>query len=238
MVGVESTDSSALPNTGVRGVLQVIGIQTSGSLAFWVSDDLSNNFWGQVGYFISGGGAPIAFFQVWNLNTKTIAFEGSTPTSNGFHTFSMFLRNGTTWDYEVDSSVFGTFDMGANSSSMSYPVYAVSEEQANYTFTFPRVSLDPALEVLRSGSWGLVRFASSYGNAWGIQGTSQNSSLQAGEVTIGGNLSAISPGSTLWSFQKVAPAGATTGNAASQSASPSSLGQVVARKSDGFFART
>ena len=200
MVGVKSTDSSALPNTGVRGVLQVIRLQTNGSLAFWVSDDLSNNLWGQVGYFISGGGAPIAFFQIWNLNTSTIVFEGSAPTTTGLHAFAMYLRNGTTWDYAVDSFVFGSYDMGSSSSSTSYPVYALSEEQANHTFPFPPVSFGPALQVLRAGSWSLVRYATSYGDAWGIQGTAQNSSLTRGQVLMGGSVGEVPAGSTLWSF--------------------------------------
>jgi hypothetical protein len=105
MVGAMSTDPSALPNSGVRSTIRVIGLQTGGSLAFWVSDDMPNSVWGQVGYFISQGGAPIAFFQVWNLNTSTIVMEGSTPTSIGVHTFSMNLRNGTTWAYAVDGFV-------------------------------------------------------------------------------------------------------------------------------------
>lgn len=208
--------------------MQVISPQTSDSLSFWVSDDLSNNYWGQVGYFISGGGAPIAFFQVWNLNTSVIEFEGSTPTSDGFHAFSMFLKNGTTWDYAVDGLVFGSFDMHASTSSSTYPVYALSEEQTNTTYTFPTVMFDPALQVLRSGSWDLVGSANSYGSAWGIQGTDQNSSLARGEVVLGGNLSLIPAGSRLWSY----PPPPTNEVAPGTISAISSPGQFSVRKSD------
>jgi hypothetical protein len=198
MVGVQSTDRSALPNTGVRSVMQVITTQSSGSLAFWVSDDLSNNYWGQVGYFVSRGGVPVSFYQVWNLNSSSVVFEGSALTSAGFHTFSLYLKTGNTWDFAVDSLVIGSYDMRAGSSSTSYPVYAVSEEQSNVTFAFPSVAFAPALQVLRNGTWGTVLSAASYGSVWGIQGTLQNSSLRAGDVVVGGNAEPIPAGTPLW----------------------------------------
>ena len=209
MVGGMSSDSSALPNTGVRSSIEVISLQTDGSLAFWVSDDMLNNVWGQVGYFISEGGAPIAFYQIWNLNTSTILTEGSTPISVGVHAFSMYLQNGTNWAYAVDGNVFGSFSMGSSASSPSYPIYVMAEEQGNNTFYFPTVSFAPALQVMRAGSWTPVEAAYSYGGAWGVEGHLQNDSLQQNQLLVGGNLSALSPSSRLWS----APATASPASA-------------------------
>ncbi|HUI86761.1 MAG TPA: hypothetical protein VLY21_06375 [Nitrososphaerales archaeon] len=208
MVGVQSSDASAIPNSGVRGFMQVVSYQAPGSLAFWVSDDLSNNLWGQVGYFISQGGVPVAFFQIWNLNTSVIVFEGSTSTSVGNHTFSMYRSNGTNWDYAVDDLVFGTYDMQTATSSPAYPVYALSEEQSNTTFPFPSVTFGPALQVFRNGAWATVQLARTYGSAWGVEGNDQSPSIPRGSAVVGGNLSSIPAGSTLWSFPAVTAGGA------------------------------
>jgi len=199
LVGAMSTDASALPNTGVRSTFQVINMPTTGSLAFWVSDGLSNNVWGQVGYFISEGGAPVAFYQIWNLTTDTVLASATTTIETGNHTFSMDVQNGTTWAYAIDGNVFGTYDMGASLSSLTYPVYTVSEEQGNATFSFPAVNFDSVMQVLRSGSWNPVLRAVSYGNSWGIEGNLQTNKLGANQMIVGGTLAQIPQGTVLWS---------------------------------------
>ncbi len=203
-VGASSADSSALPNTGVRATIQVISFQTSNVLNFWVSDALSNNMWGQVGYVINGGSAPWAFWQVWNLNTNQVVGTGSTAISTGYHTFSMYLQGGTTWAFAVDGSAIGSYNMGASSSSTTYPVYALSEEQASAVFSFPSVTFSSAMQVLRSGTWGSVNTAVSYGTAWGVQGQVQNPALNPDEIVVGGSTATISARTLLW------PAGSTT----------------------------
>jgi len=197
-VGASSTDSSALPNTGVKGVIQVISTQVTGCLAFWVSDDLSNNNWGQVGYFICDGSVPVAFYQVWSLNTNTIIAGGSASVSSGEHTFTMYLQSGTTWAYLLDGSVMGTFDMGASTSSSSYPVYALSEEEADSVFAFPLVTFTTAMQVLQSGTWNAVQTAQSYGTAWGISGRAQGGGLQNDQIIMGGALATLPQGTLLW----------------------------------------
>jgi hypothetical protein len=193
-----STDPSALPNTGVRSTIEVVDFQTTGSLAFWVSDGLPNQEWGQVGYFLSGGGPPIGFYQVWNLTSDTLITRGTISVDTGNHTFSMYLQNGTTWAYAIDGNVFATYDMGASSSSLTYPVYAMSEEQANTTFSFPAVSFGPALEILRSGSWSSVQSASVYGTTWGVEGSIQNNKLGANQMIVSGSLGGVPQGTLLW----------------------------------------
>ena len=198
LVGAMSTDPSALPNTGVRSTIEVIDAQTPGSLAFWVSDGMPNHIWGQVGYFLSGGGQPVGFYQVWNLNSDILITSGTASIDTGNHTFSMYLQNGTTWAYAIDGNVFGIYDMGASSSSLTYPVYAMSEEEANTTFSFPAVSFGPALEVLRSGSWSSVQSASVYGTTWGVEGSIQNNKLGANQMIVSGSLGGVPQGTLLW----------------------------------------
>ncbi len=158
-VGASSTDSSALPNTGVRGDIQVVSTAVSGTLAFWVSDALSNNMWGQVGYYLFHGSAPVAFYQVWNLNTYSVISTGTTAVDLGNHTFAMFLQGGTTWAYSLDGTVFGTYNMGSSVASSSYPVYAISEEgYVSLTVQFPH---DDLRHRAASASLGLLELRSN-----------------------------------------------------------------------------
>jgi len=197
-VGASSTDASALPNTGVKGVIQVISTQVVGCLSFWVSDDLTNGNWGQVGYFICDGSVPTAFYQVWDLSTNTIIGGGSASVSLGAHSFAMYLQSGTTWAYALDGSVMGTYNMGASASSSSYPVYALSEEEANGVFAFPQVTFTSAMQVLQSGTWNAVQTAQSYGTAWGTSGHAQGDGLQNDQIAVGGSLASLSQGTLLW----------------------------------------
>ncbi|MDG6902475.1 MAG: hypothetical protein JRM80_11040, partial [Nitrososphaerota archaeon] len=198
-VGASSTDSSALPNTGVRGTIQVISQFIPNVLDFWVSDDLSNNEWGQVGYYLDASSTPIAFYQIWNLNTNTVLTSGTTSVTTGSHLFSMYLQAGTTWAFSLDGTVFGAYDMGASVSSSSYPVYALSEEQATSVFSFPTVTFGPAMQVLKSGAWADVSVARSYGTVWGVQGAAQNPSMPRDEITVGTGISLLSSKTELWS---------------------------------------
>jgi hypothetical protein len=167
-------------------------------LAFWVGDGFSNNLWGQVGYFISGGGSPVGFWQVWNLTSNVLVASGTTSVNTGNRTFSMYLQSGTTWVFAIDGNVFASYDMGASTSSTTFPVYALSEEQANSTFPFQAISFAPAMEVLRSGSWSPVNSASAYGTAWGVEGSLQNGRLGMNQVVVGSSLARIAKGTMLW----------------------------------------
>ncbi len=220
-VGASSTDSSALPNTGVQGKIQVISTSVVGCLAFWVSDDLLNNVWGQVGYYICDTSTPLAFYQIWNLDTNAVLTSGSKSVSTGSHTFSMYLQSGTTWAYSLDGTVFGTYDMGASTSSSSYPVYALSEEEANSTFAFPTVGFSTALQVMESGSWNPVQTAESYGTGWGLAGAAQGTGLQANQITVGGSLAALPQGTQLWSTGTTSTT-SSSGTSTSSSTSTSS----------------
>jgi len=198
-VGASSTDPSALPNRGVRGTIQVVSQQVSGLLSFWVSDALSNNLWGQVGYYFHMSSTPVAFYQIWNLTSYTTLKSGTTSVSVGSHQFAMYLQSGTTWAFALDGKVFGTYDMQANVSSSSYPVYASSEE--GYTsspFPFSSVTFSTAMEVLNSATWSSVQMGNSFGNAWGVQGAVQNGNLPNDQIVVSSSLPALGGGTVLW----------------------------------------
>jgi hypothetical protein len=199
LVGAQSNGYAA-SNGGVRSRIDVISTPTTGALAFWVSDGMSNHLWGQVGYSVSGGGPPIGFYQVWNLTSNTLLASGTTAVSLGNHTFVMQEKQGTVWVYAIDGAVFGTYDMGATMSSATLPVYALAEEQGNAVSPLPRVSFAPAIEYLDPfmHSWNPAPVATVYGYGWGVEGNSQNGNLGANQMVVGGNLPAVAPGSSLW----------------------------------------
>jgi hypothetical protein len=202
---VGAASSGLGENEGVRSRIEVVNVQATGSLAFWVSDGMPNQLWGQVGYFLSGGAPPVGFYQVWNLTSDTLVASGTTPVSTGNHTFEMYLQKGTTWAYAIDGSVFGTYDMGATSSSGTFPVYVMSEEQGGSVFSFPSVGFSPVLEILEqaigppgTGSWAPAQSASVYGTGWGVEGSLQNSNLGVNQIIVGGNSSEVPQGTALW----------------------------------------
>ncbi|HXW37491.1 MAG TPA: hypothetical protein VEJ36_06295 [Nitrososphaerales archaeon] len=220
-VGADSTAPSALPNTGAKGTMTVISTSITGCLAFWVADDLSDNMWGQVGYYICNSSTPTAFYQIWNLTSDTEITTGTTSVATGTHTFSMYSDSGDTWAYALDGTIFGTYDMGASSSSTTYPVYSLSEEEANSTFSFPEVTFSTAMMSEQSGSWGAVQTAVSYGTGWGVEGNDQLAAIPVNEFIVGGSLSVLSAGTTLWGSSS------SSSTASSTTSSTTSLAPVT-----------
>jgi len=181
-----------------------------------VSDESSAGIWAQVGYYICNGSTPVAFYQIWNLNSGAVLTTGTSSVSAGTHTFSMYLQGGTVWAYAVDGAVIGTYDMGSASSSSSYPVYAMSEEGGVASaFQFSPVTFSTAMDVYVNGGWQSVATASSYGSGWGVQGNLQNGNLGADEIVVGGYLPTLST-TSLWSS-----AGSATSSTISSSVSTS-----------------
>jgi hypothetical protein len=192
-VGVSSNESDFMSNQGIRGEIQVVPQQNTGSfLAFWVSETVSDGLWGQVGYYIFHDSTPLAFYQVWNLTSRQEINSGDMPVSLGNHLFSMSLTQGTIFEFSVDSLAIGHFVMGANSSSATDPVNALSEEgYCSSPFPFAPVSFS-AIQVLRGGEWVSLTSAESYGNSWGMVGSSQD------QFTVGGDQLPLSEGTPLW----------------------------------------
>jgi len=211
-VGAEAATSACSPtcvpitNTGAETQVQVVSQQVTGCLSYWISDDSKANIWGQVGYYICNGSTPVAFYQVWNLNTSSVLATGTTSVSAGSHFFSMYAQSGTVWAYALDGSVFGTHDMQSSVSSSTHPVQAVNEEGGvSAPWNPARVQFGTTILIERSGVWTPVTSASeawgcgtSQQSCWGVQGGSQNSALTADEVLVGGSAPPLASGTDLW----------------------------------------
>jgi hypothetical protein len=200
-VGAASTSPFAESNQGVRSSIEVENQSVSdGDLSFWVSEAFSNNLWAQVGYYVhSGNSSPFAFYQVWNLTDRTILAASNEPLSDGVHTFAIGLTVGNEWNFSVDDSSFGSFDMKTDISSSSYPMYAMSEEgYSPAPFPFNSVLFTSALQVFKYGSWQPVKYADSFGDNWGVQGHDQNGGLADNQVWLGWSKPTLPHDSTLW----------------------------------------
>jgi len=198
-VGAYSFDNITFANEGVRSQIQVRNQQVSSFLAFWISDSMSNNLWGQVGYYFFHDSGPTAFYQIWNLTTRTEVGSGASQLEAGIHDFTMALLSNNIWAFSVDSALIGTYNMHTNVSSSEDCVSALSEEGYSYAFfQFQPVLFEKAIEVLHSGTWLAPQFAASYGDSWGMQGENQNVTLSENEFVTGGASPSISFGTVLW----------------------------------------
>ena len=191
-VGATSSNASYLSNQGIRGEIQVVEQRNVSSfLAFWVSETMSNNLWGQVGYYVYQNSEPIAFFQVWNLTNRQEIGSGRQSLSPGEHVFSMSLKEKTTFEFSVDSSVIGYYDMHTDLSSPRVPLYALSEEgYCSAPFSFLPVSFG-AVQVLQEGRWHGVNSLQSYGSSWGM------TSMKDNAFAVGGSYSTLPGGTSL-----------------------------------------
>jgi MYXO-CTERM domain-containing protein len=214
-IGASSTDTSAIPNTGVQFTTQVVSTPAGadgGCFNVWTSDTLDNDYWGQVGYSACNmAGQPeynlTAFYQVWNLalgNGGTLLVAGnSTELSVGLHNFSMYVTSGTTWAYAVDGNVFGIYDMGSATADQQYGVATLTEEGDGIDAAFvpPVVQMPVAMEV-RSGSsqWGPADEALTYNTAdlSGVVGHLQSASLANDQIVVGGSAPTLDAGTPLW----------------------------------------
>gem|GEM_PF-537739 len=206
-VGAQASDSAALPNTGIQTTIEVVSQQVTGCLSFWVSEEASSTTWGQVGYYICNGDTPVAFYQIWS--SGSVLVTGTIFVSAGYHEFSMYVQSGDTWAYALDGSVFGTYNMGADISSSTYPVQAMSEEgYVSGPWTPAQVEFGTAMQVLESSAWSSVQTAFSYSwpygcsssslSCWGLQGNLQNSSISTDAIVVGGSAPQVAGGFPLW----------------------------------------
>ncbi len=217
-----SSGCTYLTNSGVRSTIQVVSQPVTGCLSYWVSDDSAANIWGQIGYYICNSSTPVAFYQIWNLNTGAGLTSGTTTVSTGYHTFSMYSQNGgNVWAYALDGAVFGTYDMGSNLSLGTYPVEAVSEEGYVSTPWNPaQVWFSPAIQTLQTPmtypvgtGWysqypafepwsgctsdGVANNTAGY-SCWGIAGNLQDSSIPGDAMALGGSTALVRGGTYLW----------------------------------------
>src|SRR5205085_7467149 len=99
--GAYSDDASAIPNAGVRAVIDVSSqpgpTGSSGRVTPYVSDDLSNDIWIQLGYTASMNQVPRGFYQIWNLSSSSVLTTGYFSVMRGPHVFAIYLKSGSTW---------------------------------------------------------------------------------------------------------------------------------------------
>jgi len=216
----------------------VVTQQVTGCLSYWVGDDSQANIWGQVGYYICDGSTPVAFYQVWNLNTSSVLSTGTTPVSSGSHFFSMYLEYGTVWAFALDGSVFGTQDMQSSVSSSTHPVQAVNEEgEVSAPWNPSQVQFGTAIQIEQYGIWNAVASAfepwgcgGSAQSCWGVQGSSQSPALAGNVFVVGGSTPALALGSTLWSAPSATTTTTTTITSSAASATTSTSTSVTNRQ--------
>ena len=145
--------SSASNNNGASVEIQTITPQnsTSGSMAFWVGETLSNGAFIQVGYtilnetgnlstectlsgcanstFVRAGDAEwfYEYFTPGNNSTfyGSTGADGSAGVNGTFHTYA-FYSLGSTWYFLLDNRTIGTVNVGASDSGPYTPI-AVGE---------------------------------------------------------------------------------------------------------------
>lgn len=214
-IGATSTQTSAIPNSGVRMEATVVTAPTgaaNGCFSVWTSDVLSNGMWGQIGY--SACDIPgeaffdlTAFFQVWDLNVgadgELLVDQETNDITPGLHAFAMYVQSGTTWAYAVDGNVMGLVDMGSATGDSPYGVATLSEEGDGVAAAFvpPNVDVPVAMEVMAGGTWGPATTAEVENTAGlsGVVGQLQDSNLADDQIIIGGSSPTLANYVPLWS---------------------------------------
>jgi hypothetical protein len=213
-IGASSTQTSAIPNSGVQMETMVVttpAAAAGGCFSVWTSDVLDNDMWGQIGFSACDDeGEPFydltSFFQVWNLavgsDGELLIDQESDDITVGLHTFSMYVQSGTTWAYAVDGNVMGIADMGSATASAPSGVQTLSEEGDGVAAAFvpPSVPLPVAMEVRSGTTWGPATTAIIVNTAGlgGVVGNLQDSTLADDQIVIGGDSPTLSQDIPLW----------------------------------------
>jgi hypothetical protein len=213
-IGASSTQTSAIPNSGVQMEATVVTTPAGaagGCFSVWTSDVLANDMWGQIGFSACDDpGEPFydltSFFQVWNLavgsDGELLVDQESDDITPGLHTFSMYVQSGTIWAYAVDGNVMGTSDMGSATGNAPYGVQTLSEEGDGVAAAFvpPSVPLPVAMEVRTGSTWGPATTALVVNTAGlgGVVGSLQDSTLADDQIIIGGDSPTLAQDVPLW----------------------------------------
>ncbi len=208
-IGSESSATSGLPNDGVRTTMSAVNYEPDGGcFDCWTSEYLDNGYWGQVG-FSACGYAPSSesnftvFYQTWDADAGELLIDGeSTFITEGLHTFTMNLDAGTKWDYSVDGTIFGSYDMGSAAAAGPYAISTVCEEGDGVAVAFvpPTISVPATMQVDNGGSWSAATEGLIYNSAGlsGVWGNLQDSKLANDQTVIGGTTPFLAQNTPLW----------------------------------------
>ena len=218
---VSTTDSAAMPNSGLRlnitpFVEPLLGPDTSFQAAV---EETIGNFDAVFGLFTNTGTAPIPFFSVFSNTTDATVHLAYWPTATTApetsYDFELAWTNGTDWQLDVNHQVFGgndtagAFDFGTTEATwlpgLSYSEIALS---ASGTPAPGTLSTPLAFAVLQASGWYLpdeaeAAFSPSSGAAWGIEGRLQHPTLAPGELVSGTGIAIVSNGTELWAGGRV-----------------------------------
>jgi MYXO-CTERM domain-containing protein len=209
-IGSTSSESSGLPNDGVRTTMSAVDFQPDGGcFDCWTSEYLDNGFWGQVGFSacnFQGDSEEnfTVFYQTWNADAGLLLVDGeSTFITEGLHTFTMNLDAGTKWDYSVDGTIFGSYDMGSAAAAGPYAISTVCEEGDGVAAAFvpPTISVPVTMQVDNGGQWSAATAGLVYNSAGisGVEGNLQSSALANDQTVIGGSSTFLQFYTPLWS---------------------------------------
>lgn len=208
-IGSLSTDTSGLPNDGVRITLSAVNLEPDGGcFDCWTSEYLDNGYWGQVGFSACGyqQGSQnnfTVFYQTWDADAGLLLVDGeSTVITEGLHTFAMNLDAGTKWDYSVDGTIFGSYDMGSAAAAGPYAISTVCEEGDGVAAAFvpPTINVPATMQVDNGGQWTATNAGLVYNTAGlsGVDGNLQDATLANDQTVIGGSSAYLAPYTPLW----------------------------------------
>jgi hypothetical protein len=203
--GARATDATAIENSGIEATFQVVNSPPPiGCIDWWTSETVMDGFWGQVGAeactFTGGTTSFRAFYQVWDP-TGIELVDASTPVSEGLHTFSMFVSEGTIWAFSIDAHAFGSFDMGsAASDGVSAQTLCEQGDGVPAPYIGPEVYFPEVMSVLHQGTWmqptGAV--VKDTANIAGVVGANEDGALTANQMRIDGSTAFVAPDTPLW----------------------------------------
>lgn len=240
---VNTTDRTAVPNTGLRVNITayLAGTLSTGS-AFQVgAEEVIGTYAAVFGIFQNSQRYPVPFFSVFsNVTDQTVHlayWSNITLAAGSSYEFVLTATAGTLWTLTMNGALFAdnasdaTFNFGATDATWSGGLSF--SEIAFYSSTSPtpsEVDVPLAFAVLETGGWYLPHQGATYALApsaltWGALGRLQRPTLAPGEIVTGSSVPPVANGTTLWSGGPV-PVGVTV--TPSRGAAPSIYPVAVA----------
>ena len=194
---------SAYYNTGAKVTVQTLTNQTpmSGSIAYWVGENLANGAFLQVGYLITNrsglypsfctasgcsqrtylaAGSTEWFYEYFTSGSLDNVFMGaigpndSVGAGGSLHSYG-FYSKGNTWYFFMDNQTLGSVDLGTNNSGANGPVAFAEVANSSNPDTFLKPVVFSNLSFLSGGTYlPVVRGYSYIGYGVGSASTIPN----------------------------------------------------------------